>query len=199
MIAPRRAIALAAAALVGAAALAGGIGREGVVETADGVRSFPVETIDLPNIAVIDGEGRTLRFRQEAAGETLLVVNFNFTTCETICPVGNVVMKAVDERAGAEVSAPVRLLSITIDPAQDTPQRMREAAAEIGASANWLWLTGAPADIDVLLGRFGARAADVQFHDPIFLIGDGRSGRFRRIVGLPQPDHVLKTLQGFAS
>ncbi|MET3794497.1 SCO family protein [Aquamicrobium terrae] len=190
-------IALLAAGLGGGGAML--MNRSAAVETVDGARAFPMEVIELPDIAVLDGEGRALSLRKEAVGDALLVVNFNFTTCETICPVGNVVMKAIDDRARTEVPMPVRLLSITIDPARDTPRKMREAAREAGASAQWLWLTGAPADIDLLLGRFDARAADIQFHDPMFLIGDARSGRFRRIVGLPKPERVLEELRGFAS
>ncbi len=190
-------IALLAAGLGGGGAML--MSRSAAVETVDGARAFPMEVIELPDIAVLDGEGRALSLRKEAVGDALLVVNFNFTTCETICPVGNVVMKAIDDRARTEVPMPVRLLSITIDPARDTPRKMRKAASEAGASAQWLWLTGAPADIDLLLGRFDARAADIQFHDPMFLIGDARSGRFRRIVGLPKPERVLEELRGFAS
>lgn len=78
---------------------------------ADDVRAFPVELIELPNIAVLDGEGRAISLRKEAVGDGLVVMNFSFTTCETICPVGNVVMKAIDEQAKLEVPTPVRLLS----------------------------------------------------------------------------------------
>ena len=198
---PLRLSVIAALVTVAGAVIAIGAFGLGIVHKDDtgNSRGFPIETIDLPDVMVIDTDGRPRRFLQDIAGGRLLVMNFNFTTCETICPVGNVVMKAVDERAGAEVDAPVRLLSITIDPAQDTPRRMRAAAEEVGASENWLWLTGSPADIDRLLGRFGARAAEIQLHDPIFLIGDARTGRFRRIIGLPEPERLLQMLKEIAS
>ena len=163
--------------------------------------AFTSEDIDLPEVAVIAQDGRRHRFLADIAGDHLLVINFNFTTCESICPVGNVVMQAVDEladeQAGQALGRPLRLVSITIDPDNDTPERLRRAALEAGASARWFWLTGAPADVELLLRRFGARAVDIQTHDPIFLIGDARNGRFIRISGLPEPGRILRHLAAF--
>lgn len=176
-------------------------------------KAFASEIIDLPDVAVIAQDGRRHRFLADIAGDHLLVINFNFTTCESICPVGNVVMQAVDEQVGTWVvehsgeqrgeqtdrmpRRSARLLSITIDPDTDTPERLRRAALEAGASTRWLWLTGAPADVELLLRRFGARAVDIQTHDPVFLIGDARSGRFIRISGLPEPAEILRHLAAF--
>lgn len=157
--------------------------------------AFPAERIELPDVRLLDSEGRAGSLRDEIAAGDLLVINFSFTTCETICPIGNLVLQEVDARAGREVGAEVRLLTITIDPTRDTPARMREAAEAVGAGPNWLWLTGEPAAIDLVLGRFGVGVADILFHDPVFLIGNARDGRFIRITGLPEPRQVLRILQ----
>lgn len=155
---------------------------------------FSGEHIDLPDVTVIASDGQTARFRSDIAAGNLLVVTFNYTTCESICPVGNVVMQALDRDAAARLKRPLRLLSITIDPGHDTPVRMRRAAAELGASPQWLWLTGQAAEMDLLLARFGAKPIDILTHDPIFLVGDSRTGRFIRLSGLPEPDQVLRHL-----
>ncbi len=161
--------------------------------------AFASELIELPEIAVIAADGRSARFRSEVAADHLLVIHFNYTTCRAICPVGNVVMQAIDRLADDGLKRPLRLLSITIDPSTDTPARMREASAAAGASERWWWLTGAAADMERLLGRFGARAVDIQTHDPLFLVGDARAGRFVRISGLPEPAQVLRQLAAFDS
>lgn len=158
--------------------------------------NFLSQRIVLPDVTLTDQHEAPRRLRDLALPKGLIVVNFSYTTCTSICPLGNVVMQVVEERRG-EVARPVTLVSITIDPQRDTPSHMRKAAEEFGAGPDWAWLTGNPADIGAVLASAGARVDDIVLHDPIFLVGDPGSGQFYRSFSMPDPDQLLALLNRF--
>lgn len=176
---------LATAALGGAWALRG-----------DGRETLRQTRIDLPDVQLIDRRDRAFRLHEALEEDALTIINFSYTTCESICPLGNQVLQFVDERRG-EIARPVHLVTVTIDPQHDTPAMMRKSAEAFGASANWHWLTGQPAAIDALLRAAGANVADIQLHDPVFLVGEVRSGRFFRSLSMPDADELIAMLRHF--
>lgn len=153
---------------------------------------FLADRITLPRAALFDQTGTPQRIDGDDA---LVVMTFAYTTCGSICPVANTVMAELDVALGPAPQPPVRLMTVTIDPANDTPALMAEAAAAFGASPNWLWLTGAPPDVDRLLRAVGADASDIVLHDPLFLIGRPSEGRFYRSRNLPEAPDLLALVQ----
>jgi protein SCO1/2 len=93
----------------------------------------------VPDLALRDQTGAALR-TADLAGR-VLIVNFIFTRCPTVCPVTSRKMK----RLGAELAGEpaVMLLSISVDPEHDTPEVLRAFAARYAADpARWRFLTG---------------------------------------------------------
>lgn len=119
-----------------------------------------------------------------------LVMTFSYTTCYSICPLGNAVMADLD----AEAPADVRIVTVTIDPTTDTPARMARAAAEYGASDRWMWLTGSREDIGRLLQAVGAPDGPLELHDPIFVIWSPQTGRIHRSLSIPEPAEIMALL-----
>jgi protein SCO1/2 len=154
---------------------------------------FALERLAIPQVALIDQYAREQAFKGPLTDGQILVVNFNYTTCESICPIGNDVMAELDDLLAPD--APVRLLSITIDPGRDTPAQMRKAADSFGASDRWSWLTGEPAEVSRLLAAFDADFANIVLHDPVFLVGDLDSQRFYRSQSMP----LAKELAGLVA
>ena len=75
------------------------------------------------------------------------VVAFMFTRCPTVCPVLTGRMKTLQAEAKAR-EVPLRLVSISVDPENDTPEVLAEYAKKNGAdTASWSFLTG---DYDVV-------------------------------------------------
>ncbi|WP_420344029.1 SCO family protein [Paenirhodobacter sp.] len=119
-----------------------------------------------------------------------VVMTFSYTTCASICPIGNAVMAELDDMLGPDVS----ILTVTIDPTNDTPAQMARAAAEFGASDRWLWLTGDRDDIGRLLRAVGAPEGPLEFHDPIFVIWSPGSRRIHRSLSIPEPAEIAALL-----
>jgi protein SCO1/2 len=151
---------------------------------------FALERLAVPQVTLIDQYAREQVFKGPLTDGQVLVINFNYTTCESICPIGNDVMAELDDLLAPD--APVRLLSITIDPGRDTPAHMRKAADTFGASERWAWLTGAPGEVSRLLAAFDADYANIVLHEPVFLVGDLDSQRFYRSQSMPAPQELAR-------
>jgi len=159
---------------------------------------FAERPVKLPDVRLTDQNGVQHALASEIAGGSLLVVNFNYTSCESICPVGNAMMQAVDREAPADMGKPVKLLSITIDPNTDTPEVIRKASSEFDPSRRWLWLTGNPDDVQAVLSGVGTSIPDITLHAPLTLVGDAASGQFYSIRTLPDASEIVTLLSKFS-
>lgn len=81
------------------------------------------------------------------------VANFIFTSCPFSCPRLTRHMRRVQDglaREGADAAA-VRMVSFTVDPVVDTPERLARYAREHGADdARWRFVTGPTPDLQRL-------------------------------------------------
>jgi len=86
------------------------------------------------------------------------VADLIFTRCVLACPLMTAKMAELDrELPRADGGGPaVRLVSVTVDPENDTPEALAEYAARFDASDRWLFLTGGRDDL-VALGAEGLR------------------------------------------
>lgn len=158
---------------------------------------FTPERIRVPDVTMIDQNARSHPFHGSLTKGKTLVINFSYTTCNSICPVGNAVLARLDAQLPSDAN--VHLISITIDPGRDTPERMREASEKFGASPRWSWLTGEPSEIGRLLRAFNTDVANIELHDPIFLVGNLESGRFYRSLSFPDTEELSVLLQQLSS
>jgi len=97
----------------------------------------------VPEWSFTDQDGHTVS--SETTKDKILVVDFFFTTCKSICPIMTTRM------AGLQVNLPlhdeaykdVLFLSHTVDPEHDTPDVLKAYAREHKAdTARWKFLTG---------------------------------------------------------
>jgi len=147
--------------------------------------------VTLRDVPLVDASGKSVRLAKDVIGERLAVVNFIYTTCTTVCPVSSATFAQLQGKVGREVV----LISISVDPLRDTPQRLREYAGRYQARDGWVWLTGAKPDVDSVLKGFGAYAARAEDHPPMVLVGDARAGSWTRLFGFPTVDELLARIE----
>ena len=99
---------------------------------------FPV-----PEASLVDETGRSVSLG--AMKGSVTVYDFIFTNCTGICPIMTNNMRALTGRIDKD--APVRFVSITVDPARDTPQVLAAYARRNRNDARWTFLTGERDDI----------------------------------------------------
>jgi protein SCO1/2 len=151
--------------------------------------------IRLADVNLVDKEGHGIAFAREAVADRIVVINFVYSKCRTLCPLTSAMFKALQDRLGARLGKDVWLLSITLDPAADTPLRLKEFADQFEPNPGWLWLTGKATDIESVLNGLGASSANVKEHAPLTLIGDGKYGVWTQLNVLPSPARIETELE----
>lgn len=113
----------------------------------------------LPDFALYDQTGRVVQSARFHGKQIML--NFIFTRCPvaTMCPAATMKMMEA-QRLAAEAKVPnLELVSITLDPAYDTPGVLKDYADARGIdTANFSFLTGPETAIKDLLAQFGVIA-----------------------------------------
>lgn len=150
--------------------------------------------IDLRNHMLVDQDGQELMFVSDVIGDNIVVMDFVYTTCTTICPVLSAIFTQVQGKLGEQVGDDVVLVSMSVDPIRDTPQRLKAYSAKHRAGDSWLWLTGAKPVVDEVLVGVGAYTTNFEDHPTMVLIGDGRTGEWKRLFGFPNPDRIVSVV-----
>ncbi|WP_185968374.1 SCO family protein [Paracoccus sp. M683] len=144
----------------------------------------------LPDAPVIDQFGKTMRFR-EAVGDGAYVLSFTYTRCTEICGMADLYLSDIAERRAA-LPAPVRLVTLTLDPARDRPADLLERHQIFDSPDNWLRLTGDPADIMPLLTRLGVwDGTPLEDHKLYVIVGHAGRQQMARLEASPLlPDQI---------
>lgn len=142
---------------------------------------------------LIDASGRRVRLAQDVIGDRIAVVNFVYTHCTTVCPVTSATFQQLQGRLGAALGRDVVLVSISVDPLRDTPERLQEFSGRYEARAGWTWLTGAKPDVDSILKGFGAYTPSFEDHPAMVLVGDA-SG-WTRFLGFPSVQQLVDRVE----
>lgn len=141
-----------------------------------------VVTVDVPDVTLIDQEGRRVGFREVMLGDTPVFVEFIFATCTTICPVLSAGFASVQRKLG-DGREQVLLVSITIDPEHDGPEELRAYLDRYGAKSGWDFYTGSRQDIEAVMRAFDAYVADKMSHRPITFVHAPGQTEWVRIDG----------------
>lgn len=152
----------------------------------------------VPDAALVDQDGRPVHLYSDLVHGKRVVMNFVFTTCTTICPPMGANFERLQSVLGARAGADVRLISVSIDPLTDTPQRLKAWGAKFHAGPGWTLLTGPKAEVDHLLKALGVFTPDRADHSPLVLLGDDAAGRWTRAYGLASPAKMVEILDGLA-
>lgn len=150
--------------------------------------------VKLADVSLLDQQGRSVLFRSDVVGERLVIIDFVYTSCTTVCPVVSATLAQVQGQLGERVGRDVALLSVTVDPVRDTPARLKEYASRIGAGPGWTWLTGPKPQIDEVLKSFGAYTPSFVDHPALVMVGDAKSGRWLRFYGFPSAEQLVTAL-----
>jgi protein SCO1/2 len=148
-------------------------------------------SVQLHDRTLLDQDGEPVRFATDVIGDRIVVMDFVYTTCTTVCPVLSAVFGQVQNRLGERLGDEVRLVSVSVDPGRDTPQRLKAYAARHNARPGWVWLTGDKTAVDEVLHGMGAYTPEFEDHPSMVLVGDGHSGTWTRFFGFPGPDQLL--------
>jgi protein SCO1/2 len=143
-----------------------------------------------PDVELVRDDGKRVALSQEMNDGRAVVLNFIFTTCSSFCPLSSQTFAEFQNKLGSDAGS-VHLMSISVDPEQDTPARLRAYARKFGAGPGWQHYTGTVAASLAAQRAFGAYRGDKMSHSPLTLLRAANSTSWRRIDGFVTPDRLL--------
>lgn len=153
-----------------------------------------VQKMNIPDVELLDQDGRKIHFYTDLIKGQTVAINFIFTTCTTICPPLGATFARVQRELGDKAGRDVRFISISVDPATDTPERLKAWGEKFHAGAGWTFVTGNKPQVDELLRALGASSARREDHSPTVLIGNDVNGTWTRTYGLAKSSQLIEMI-----
>ncbi len=153
--------------------------------------------LDLRDALLLNQDADEVRFVSDVIGDNIVVMDFVYTTCTTVCPVLTALFTQVQTQLGDDLGGEVIMVSMTVDAARDTPARLKAYATKHRVREGWIWLTGPKPTMDNVLTGLGAFSASFEDHPAMVIVGDGRTGEWTRMFGFPNPDRIMKVVNEF--
>lgn len=138
---------------------------------------------EVPDFSLLDARGRTVRLRDLAGAPW--IADFIFTRCQASCPMMSDRLARLERELPSD--PPLRFVSVSVDPAHDTPPVLERYARSFRAPARWLFLTGETGAVHELVrGGFklgvdfvppeeAGAAAEPIVHSTRFVLVDGKA------------------------
>jgi len=161
-------------------------------------QAAPASKMNIPDVEVVDQNGRKVHFYTDLVKGQTVVINFIFTTCTTICPPLGATFARVQKELGDKAGRDVRFISISVDPVTDTPERLKAWGAKFHAGEGWTFVTGNKPQLDELLRALGASTARPEDHSPTVLIGNDARGNWTRTYGLAKTSEIIQLINSVA-
>jgi protein SCO1/2 len=149
------------------------------------------ERYPLPDVTLINQDGKPVRLKSLLDSGKPVIVDFIYGTCTTICPVLSACYINLQNRLGAN-SQKVHLVSISIDPENDSPKVMREYLKRYRAKPGWDFLTGSRKDIDAVMKAFDAYIPNKMSHYALTLIHTPQSSSWIRVYGIMSTSEFME-------
>ena len=198
----RLGIAIVAAAAVAAPAFAqheDHSAHRAMMETKPADKVEEVRGLTIPDVEVVTQDGERVRFYSDLVEGRVVAMNFVFTTCTTICPPMGAIFGQLEKTLGDRAGRDVHLISVSVDPGTDTPERLAQWAEKFGRTPGWTLVTGDKATVDSLLKSLQVFSPDFEDHAPIVLLGNDARGEWTRAYGLAPPARMAEILDELAA
>lgn len=153
-----------------------------------------VTRYQVPDVTLINQEGESVQLKSLLESGQPVIVDFIFGTCTTICPVLSACFTNLQGKLGAD-SQKVHLVSISIDPENDTPKVMREYLNRYRAKPGWDFLTGSREDIDTVMKSFNAYIQNKMSHYAVTFIHMPGGDSWVRIEGIPSTSEFIEEIK----
>jgi cytochrome oxidase Cu insertion factor (SCO1/SenC/PrrC family) len=154
--------------------------------------------VNIPDVELLDQDGRKVHFYSDLVKGKVVAVQFIFTTCTTVCPPLGATFARVQRELGERAGRDVRLISISVDPVTDTPERLKAWGEKFKAGPGWTLVTGAKPQVDELLKALAASTARREDHTPTVLVGNDAKGQWTRAYGLAPPSKLVQLINDAA-
>ena len=147
------------------------------------------------DVVLVAQNGEKMQFYSDLLQGKVVIINSFFGTCQGVCLPMNRNLEKVQDALGDRIGKDVRIISISVDPTVDTPASLKEYAAKLHAKPGWYFLTGDQQNVELALKKIGQFVADKQDHTNILIIGNERTGLWKKAFGLAPATELIKVVE----
>lgn len=159
---------------------------------AEAARGLVAFKSPIPDPALVDQDGRRVRFYTDMIKGKVVVLSFFYTTCTFVCDAQGRNLAGLQARLGDRLGREVFLVSVTRDPATDTPRRLRGWAKAHSVREGWSLLTGDVKDVSRIVARFiSDTVGPAESHSATVYVGNETTGTWLVTSGLAAPQELL--------
>ncbi len=144
---------------------------------------------------LVNQNGEKMRLYNDLLKGKTVIINSFFATCQGSCLPMSRNLEKVQEALGDRLGKDAFIISISVDPTVDTPPALKAYAKKLNARPGWYFLTGDKANVDFTLKKLGQFVDDKQAHVNIFIIGNERTGLWKKAFGLAKSDELVKVVE----
>lgn len=160
----------------------------------------PPRTDYFTNVVVETHRGEKMRFYDQVLRGKRVVINMMYTACAGICPGNTANLKRVHELLAGHLGKDVFMYSLTLRPEFDRPDALAAYMKQYGIDSGWTFLTGVPAEMDVIRRRLGFYDIDPKVdanlaqHTGMVRIGNEALDRWCMVPALSSPKQICRAI-----
>jgi protein SCO1/2 len=150
------------------------------------------------NVRVRTQKNQEVRFYDDLVKGKIVMINFMFTSCTTLCPRSTENLVKVQQALGGHAGRDVFLISISVDPEHDTPAVLAQYAQRFHTTAGWTFVTGQRDDIDLIRRNLEAYDRDDNTqHTGMLIYGDDARGSWAGMPVMVSPTAIARSVLRF--
>jgi protein SCO1/2 len=147
------------------------------------------------DVILVNQSGERMRFYSDLIKGRVVVINVFFSSCHGSCPVMMKTFQKLQDWLGDRLGKDVYLISMSVDPEMDTPEKLKEYAAQLGAKRGWYFVTGEKQNMELALRKIGQYVAVREDHSNIFILGNETTGLWKKAFGLAKIEDLIAIVE----
>lgn len=146
------------------------------------------------DVVLLNQNGEKMHLYSDLLQGKVVIINSFFATCTGSCLPLTRNLEKLQAALGPRMGKDVNIISISVDPAVDTPASLKAYAKKLNAGPGWYFLTGNKESVELALKKIGHFVDNKESHLNIFIIGNERTGLWKKAFGLAQSDELMKVV-----
>jgi protein SCO1/2 len=146
------------------------------------------------DVQLVNQNGEKMRLYTDLLQGKTVIINSFFATCQGSCLPLMRNLQQVQTSLGDRLGKDARIISISVDPALDTPAALKAYAKKLQAKDGWYFLSGDKASVEFALKKLGQFVEAKESHLNIFIIANERTGLWKKAFGLAKSEDIVKVV-----
>lgn len=147
------------------------------------------------DVLLVNQDGKEMRLYSDLIkGRTVIIIPF-FTSCTGACPAMNQSLQKIQDWLGDRLGKDAYMISISVDPVNDTVPKLQEYAKKFNARPGWYFLSGKRENVEFALMKLGNSVQVREDHNNIMIIGNEKTGLWKKAFSLAASESLIPIVE----